>query len=123
MTSPGRDLLVHWLTEHNICWRNKTPWLTGDGHTLTGVCIGFQDAAGREFTLSVETHQAVAGAAFAETAVLNEASRVIYPRALGYHHNVISHASAAALIGHVQEVLARAPAVRIDEQPPECLLS
>ena len=109
------QLIVEWLDKVQIGWIRKPargPVIYSSGVYITGI-----DSAGRELTLSVETHPDTAGWAFAETAI-GDSAGVVYPEQLGYDAGALRHATPADLFAHICFFVDNVGTMNIDDKSP-----
>jgi len=103
------------LSEHGLQHRPRSSSI-GCGPFEHGICVSFPlparaddevclSAEPRNFiAMSIQTHPSISGWAFAETAMLLSAKKIISPACLGYEDDVIRHREPEDLFHHLEQV-------------------
>lgn len=112
-----------WLTQNGFKHHPRSSNIDGFVLYEHGICIEFKSPyESTDFvSMSVQTHPAISGSSFAETAILRNSKTLITPICLGYHE-VLRHDEPQDLFDHIQKIAALIANRKVFDQVVACLV-
>jgi len=117
------NTISKWLTQNGFKHHPRSSKIDGFILYEHGVCIEFTTPyESKDFvSMSIQTHPAISGSSFAETAILRNSKTLITPICLRYQ-DVIRHKEPQDLFDHIQKIAALVADRKIFDQVLACLV-